>query len=308
MKMKGIGLASLVLVAAVFAQQQILVPATLEKHVSLHQAAKSLIAKVKMTTVDGVTSNYTLSYSKPSFLKIETEAGFTIFDGQTKTVYTKESNSYTQVPSSAIDGLKTAVEDEQWAWSFFFSKEPITQITALRPGAKRNLAGLSLIEIALTLKTIPDRSIKLFIDEKTGIARGFSFKSEKKDFFTIAQEFTLGDAELPAATFAFVAPAGSKLVVAPTPAEATYDKVQAIFNKACMPCHGSQQRSGGLDLSSYESVMASPRAAIAGKPETSSIYRSITGDGMAIMPRNRARLSKEDTETIKNWIKNGAKK
>ncbi|MFZ4506584.1 MAG: c-type cytochrome domain-containing protein [Fimbriimonas sp.] len=308
MKSKGILLATTALVAALYAQQQITVPATLEKHVSLHQAAKSLVAKVKVTATDGVITNYTLTYSKPSFLKIEGEEGFTVFDGKTKTVYTKASNTYTSTPSNAVDGLKPALDDEQWPWAVFFSKDPVSQITGIKPGARRTMAGVSVFEAALTLKTVPERSVRLFLDEKTGVARGFAFKSEKKDFIAFANDFKLSDSEIAPETFAFVAPAGAKLVEPASVEGPTYAMVQAIFNKACMPCHSSQQRKGTLDLSSYEAVMATPRAVVAGKPETSTIVRSITGDGMAIMPRNRPPLTKEEIATISNWMKNGAKK
>ena len=82
-------------------------------------------------------------------------------------------------------------------------------------------------------------------------------------------------------------------------------EVQPIFNNSCMPCHGGSNPSGGVNLSSYDNVIASGVIEI-GDYENSILWQEITsGD----MPNNIANnnmgipdLTDSEIEIIENWI------
>ena len=87
-------------------------------------------------------------------------------------------------------------------------------------------------------------------------------------------------------------------------------EVQPIFNNSCMPCHGGSNPSGGINLSSYDDVIASGAIEI-GDYENSILWQEITsGD----MPNNIANnnmgipdLTNSEIEIIENgwkWIYN----
>jgi len=73
-----------------------------------------------------------------------------------------------------------------------------------------------------------------------------------------------------------------------------------ILQPKCVACHSSSQSSGGVDLSSYTSVM---RVVIANSPNSSSLYR-VTSSGS--MPPGGPQLSASELQTIYQWISNGA--
>ena len=85
-----------------------------------------------------------------------------------------------------------------------------------------------------------------------------------------------------------------------------YDtEIQPIFDNSCVICHSGPNPSGGLNLSSYENVMAANIIDI-GNYENSMIWQEISsGD----MPNNIANnnlgipdLSEEQIQLIANWI------
>ena len=82
--------------------------------------------------------------------------------------------------------------------------------------------------------------------------------------------------------------------------------VQPIFNESCTGCHG---KSGGLTLTSYNSVMvggAKGPVIVAGDPDASELYKRITGQSQPAMPRGGAPLSQDKIDLISKWIKEGA--
>ena len=296
-----------ILGAGLVAQQAL--PGVLKGHVQGLQDAQSLTAKVAITPAIGVSSEYTLTYSKPNLFKIERPDGFTVYDGKTLYEYTTSNNSYTESTVSPIEMLKKVGVDEIWVWTSFFDKTALQNVAGASNGKKRKLKGVDVSELVITMSgdRDKDKSITFFMDEKLGVARGINYQLGSKNFVAIATEFELGKAVLPATTFAFVAPDGAKKVEAPKPEDVKYAAVQAIFDKNCMPCHNSTGMDGGLDLSSYESVMASRGAVVKGEPDRSSIIRNIKG-ARPRMPKNRAPLSEAEVTTVSNWIKAGAKK
>lgn len=83
-------------------------------------------------------------------------------------------------------------------------------------------------------------------------------------------------------------------------------KILPIFRAHCLSCHGSAQRSGGLDLSSAGGLRQS-KTVVAGKPSESVLIQRIKGEGnRPRMPKGFGPLSPEDVSAIENWISEGA--
>lgn len=101
---------------------------------------------------------------------------------------------------------------------------------------------------------------------------------------------------------------------APTSPSATggaFAKVEAVFAANCVKCHGGAAPKGGIDLSTYASVMKGGEdgaVVVAGNPDQSKIVMALKGaPGVKKMPMMAAPLSDADIATISNWIKDGAK-
>ena len=87
------------------------------------------------------------------------------------------------------------------------------------------------------------------------------------------------------------------------------NEIQPIFNNSCMPCHQGNNPSAGLDLSSYENVMAGSNSGNViniGDYQNSLLWQEVSsGD----MPNNIANnsmaipdLTSNEIELIENWI------
>jgi mono/diheme cytochrome c family protein len=145
-----------------------------------------------------------------------------------------------------------------------------------------------------------DKPFSLFIDAKSGVARGAS----NADFIVLAQgDLTVGKDVLDIKEFTFMPPAGAKKEEKPTADSVTYAQVETILKANCLPCHSAGNRKAGLSVDSYEGVMAK---VVAGNAANSGLFRSISGP-RASMPQGRAPLSKADLDTIETWINAGAK-
>ncbi|MFO0539926.1 MAG: DUF1549 domain-containing protein, partial [Armatimonadota bacterium] len=92
----------------------------------------------------------------------------------------------------------------------------------------------------------------------------------------------------------------------------TFEKdVLPILKGHCTACHNPDTSNAFLDLTTYETTMEGGQAdnnVVAGDPEASNLMRRILGHGgKPQMPLGFAPLSPEKTETIRAWIKAGAK-
>ena len=83
------------------------------------------------------------------------------------------------------------------------------------------------------------------------------------------------------------------------------DGVLPILQKKCFSCHDAASKKGGLDLSTYETLMGK-NAVVPGSPEKSKLYTSVTG-ATPKMPKNGGPLTKAETDAIAAWIRAGAK-
>lgn len=86
-----------------------------------------------------------------------------------------------------------------------------------------------------------------------------------------------------------------------------YQEIQPIFNQYCTSCHIGNFASAGLDLTTYEELMAGGDNGSVVNPGDyeSSILWIVTDNGY--MPLYEANLSDENINLIKDWIEEGAR-
>ena len=87
--------------------------------------------------------------------------------------------------------------------------------------------------------------------------------------------------------------------------------IQPILTKSCLQCHGPEKQKGDLRLDSKAAAMKGGKdgvVIVAGQADKSDLYRRITlADGEDdLMPSKGERLTKAQTDLIKDWINQGA--
>lgn len=85
------------------------------------------------------------------------------------------------------------------------------------------------------------------------------------------------------------------------PAERREEDISRIFATNCMPCHGSTNPAGGLDLSGSTDQIAATASVKKGYPEQSKLFEDVSGDHR-LMPRGRDPLNDEDVRSLRAWI------
>jgi hypothetical protein len=82
--------------------------------------------------------------------------------------------------------------------------------------------------------------------------------------------------------------------------------VMPIFAGSCTDCHGGKQTKAGLDLTTYDSLMAGSfdGAVILAGNSAESILVQLVVDGK--MPKRGPKLTTDQTQTISDWINAGA--
>jgi len=102
-----------------------------------------------------------------------------------------------------------------------------------------------------------------------------------------------------------------------TPAEPTFSNVQQIFNGNCTTsgCHDSATQQSGVNLSSYDAAINSVGSQYGEKviqpddAEGSPLVDKISSDNPQFgvrMPKDRAPLSDDQIDLIRQWINDGA--
>lgn len=90
---------------------------------------------------------------------------------------------------------------------------------------------------------------------------------------------------------------------APAVSDPTFLDVQnSLLMPKCMSCHAGADSPKGADLSSYSAIM-NAKLVVAGKPEQSALYLSVTEGNM---PKGSVRLRAAEINLLYRWIKNGA--
>ncbi len=86
------------------------------------------------------------------------------------------------------------------------------------------------------------------------------------------------------------------------------EQVAPIFEKRCVHCHGAELPKGGLSLTTGAGLNRGGKngpAVVAGKPEESPLLDMVSGDE-PVMPQKGKPLSKEEVESLRRWIDQGA--
>ena len=88
--------------------------------------------------------------------------------------------------------------------------------------------------------------------------------------------------------------------------------IKPILNKHCISCHGGVKKSGGFSLLFEEDALSPTEsghpAIVPGSASSSELIKRLThADPEMRMPYQRAQLSEEEIELLKNWIDQGAK-
>jgi formylglycine-generating enzyme required for sulfatase activity len=103
-------------------------------------------------------------------------------------------------------------------------------------------------------------------------------------------------------------PADSKLEIQPRIDFSAH--VQPILETYCISCHAGQHLEGDVDLSTAEAALATDGLLVPYQPEESSLFVTVSAekDDPQLMPPldKDGPLSKEDVETLRLWIAQGA--
>jgi mono/diheme cytochrome c family protein len=89
-------------------------------------------------------------------------------------------------------------------------------------------------------------------------------------------------------------------------------KVLPLLKEKCFGCHGGDPEDirGDYDLLSRAGMLkggeSEEPSVIPGKPEESSLYQAVMWEGYEMPPKENDRLTQEETEYIRKWIKAGA--
>src|SRR5713226_3568719 len=65
------------------------------------------------------------------------------------------------------------------------------------------------------------------------------------------------------------------------------DSIRPVFEKSCLPCHGPQTKSAGLDLSTRDGLVrggAHGAAVVPGDPKASLLYKLVAQEAEPHMP------------------------
>src|SRR5579863_6300327 len=84
------------------------------------------------------------------------------------------------------------------------------------------------------------------------------------------------------------------------------DSIRPVFERSCLPCHGPQTKSSGLDLSTRDGLLhggARGAAVVPGDPNASLLYKLVAQEADPHMPYKSDPLPKETIDRIAEWIK-----
>lgn len=89
----------------------------------------------------------------------------------------------------------------------------------------------------------------------------------------------------------------------------TYDdNVAPIVQQRCARCHSEEKQKGGLLATTYAGILAGSSGGavlVAGEPEQSNLYLSITHKREPNMPPGGEKIPQAEIDTIKKWIEGG---
>ena len=86
------------------------------------------------------------------------------------------------------------------------------------------------------------------------------------------------------------------------------DHVLPVFREKCCSCHNADRKAGGLDLTSYQQMMAggnSGDVVVAGDPDDSYLWLVASHEVEPVMPPDADRVPDAMLKVIKEWIVSG---
>ena len=86
------------------------------------------------------------------------------------------------------------------------------------------------------------------------------------------------------------------------------DHVLPVFREKCCSCHNADRKAGGLDLTSYQQMMAggnSGEVVVAGDPDDSYLWLVASHEVEPVMPPDADRIPDAMLKVIKEWIVSG---
>jgi hypothetical protein len=89
----------------------------------------------------------------------------------------------------------------------------------------------------------------------------------------------------------------------------TWKHVTTIFEDNCAGCHEPDNSKGGLDVTTFAAIRTgggSGQSIVPGEPDQSRLYRMVTQQERPFMPQDDDPLPKEQLDTLRNWIEQGA--
>ena len=89
-------------------------------------------------------------------------------------------------------------------------------------------------------------------------------------------------------------------------------EVLPLLKEKCFGCHGNDPKDirGDYDLLTREGMLkggeSGETSLVPGKPEESPLYQAVLWEGLEMPPKENDRLTKEETDLIRDWIEAGA--
>jgi outer membrane lipoprotein-sorting protein len=265
--------------------------------------AKSIKGQFRSRIIGDTSKSFTLELAHGNKFKLATEEGFVLSDGTTVTTYVKAANSYSQAPFSQAELQRFLSKPEVIGWEAFLQSKPGSDISGATVGDSKTVQGHDVQPVTVTLAP-NGHTTTLFVDPKLGLPTGWTVNTKKGDLLVLSD--SISTEPLPDAEFAFVAPTGatSGASASQTSSGATFAAVQQLMNDNCMPCHSASSRRSGVDVSSYDGILATVTP---GNSSGSYLIKALKGDGLDLMPKRRAPFTDDQIATIAKWIDSGAK-
>ncbi len=287
----------------VAAARQANLPSPLAGHYQKLADAKGITLTFTSQVIGEAPADYHLELSKPAEYKLSYPSGFVTSDGKTVTTYNKDKNEYSQEPATA-DTLKAFLaRPEVLGWAPLLAKNPTDSVLVAKLGSPRNVKGSPTTQVDVAMKDKGGNGT-LYIDDKLGVVRGYDWKLGEKEYLVTATDIAVSPDALPDADFVFVAPDGAKLVEQQK-SGSLFAGVSDLLSASCMPCHSAQSQRAGLDVTSYDSIVATVTP---GDPANSLLVKALRGNGARKMPQGRPSLSEDQIQLVEKWIAAGAKK
>jgi outer membrane lipoprotein-sorting protein len=277
----------------------------IDAHVAALQKAATMQATFSMTQVGGSSDEGTLTMVKPNKFKFDNPALTIVGDGTTVYIYDKGGKVYQKLASSDESIAKAFSSEALIAYSAFFNPKFADMVKDVKKGNVRKVRGVDVTDYTVTLKD--DRVVTLAINNANGVAWGSRYTVKNGgDMIVLAKDIQLGDQSVPDATFAWTPPADARdLAEGPKvdPNAPKYADIKSIFDSNCVGCHSGDRPKGGVDLSSFENIMAS-RAVAPGDADHSRLIKVIRSGKMP----PAGPLANGDVDKLAAWVNGGAQK